>query len=79
MKWKANHSHPEGWKFNIEYELEIAITKNGPTDFPTYTLVVTNANDGLLYHYMQEELEAAIQQAHRKWGVPEDSWVKVEE
>lgn len=79
MKWISNYKHPEGHTFEIEYELEIAITDHGPEDYPAYYLLGIDGNGYFLCNYMQEEFEAATEQAFMKWGVPEDSWVKVEE
>ncbi len=77
MKWISNHKHPDGHTFEIEYE--ILFDSMQKVDFPAYYLLGVDGKGYFLCNYMQEEFEAATEQAFMKWGVPEDSWVKVEE
>lgn len=76
MKWKSTYAHPEGYTFFIEYEL--LFDSINRTDFHAYYLI-GETDDRTICNYMQEEFEAATEQAYEDFGVPEDSWVQVED
>ncbi|MDD9901228.1 MAG: hypothetical protein OXT65_09645 [Alphaproteobacteria bacterium] len=76
-RWIARYNHPDNWFFTITYVVEFdSINRE---DWPLYYLHVFDAEKNLIFDYLQDEFEAATEQAMEKWGVPEDSWDEVRE
>lgn len=75
--WRSNYAHPEGWKFSITHEVVWESVNRKYLD--AFYLRVIDAEGYGKFDYMQDEFNIAVGQAFRKWGVPEDSWVKTNE
>lgn len=76
MKWQSNYKHPDGYRFFIEHEVLFESMQKKYND--VYYLI-GQTEDADLCNYFQEKFETAIWQAYKKFGVPEDSWVKIED
>ncbi len=77
MRWKSTYKHPDGFSFVIEHEK--AWDSIGLKYVDMYYLIGFDQEDVDFCNYFQEELDVCQQQAQRKFGVPEDSWVETDE
>lgn len=75
--WRSNYAHPDGWTFTIVHEVAWESVNRKYMDI--FYLIVNDADGYGKFNYFQEEFDIATHQAFRKWGVPENSWVKTDD
>ncbi len=65
MRWESTYSHPKGWTFEITQDLKAG-----------YYLWVYKTDETM--DHLQDTLSIAKEQAYEDFGVPEDTWIKID-
>ncbi len=76
MKWIADTTTPRRLHCEIERQVLNSLTPGQETRFGYFLYIWENGKG--LADEMQDDLETAIDGALKRYGVPKDSWKKVE-
>ena len=67
MKWETNYKHPEGRTFIIDHD-----------KLAGYYIYIYDNKGKNTHDYLQDTLEIAKRFTYKMFGVPIDSWIKIE-